>query len=183
MDENELVIVCHCEKHAQLYIIKDDAIEKELDNTKVSFVDPHECEEKTWDKIATNSKQYVWAFNCPIGPALVNPQFLRDFVWTDVFLEIIRESRRILKPGGQFISGIGNSINIASVDLEKFVNVPELSGWQYKIVKANEFTFNLGKKKQGVPSDYKRNLIVFTKTVEGGKRKRSTRKRKTRRHR
>jgi hypothetical protein len=183
MDESELVIVCHCEKHPQLYIIKDDTLGRQLDNTIISFVDPDVCEGNTWDKIASRSKQYVWAFNCPIGPAIVNPEFTRDMLWTQIFLEIIRESKRILKPGGQFISGIGNQIDIDTVHLDKFINVPELSGFEYKLVKANDFTFNLGKRKEGKPSDYKRNLIVFTKVAEGGKRKRLTRKRKTRRHR
>jgi len=183
MDETELVIVCHCEKHSQLYTIKDNKIDIAIDNKKVSFVDPRVCEGNTWEKIEPNSKQYVWGFNCPIGPVLVNPEFKRDMLWTDIFLEIIRESNRVLKPGGQFISGIGNSIDVDAIDLDKFVNVPELSSWKIKIVKGSDYIFNLGKIQAGYPPDFKRNLMVFTKVSAGGKRKkRAPRRRKTRKN-
>jgi len=176
MDESELVVVCHCEKHPQLYTIKNNDLDKAIDNKKVSFVDPTVCRESTWLKIESKSKQYVWAYNCPIGPVLMNTDFNRDIIWTEIFLDILNNSKRVLKPGGHFISGIGNTVNIDDVSLEKFINVPELTDWKIKMVKASDFTFNLGKSL----TDFKRNLMVFTKAVEGGKRnkKRKTRRRK-----
>lgn len=183
MDESELVIVCHCEKHPQLYTVKDNKLDKPIDNKKVSFVDPSVCGENTWEKIASNSKQYVWGFNCPVGPALTNPEFDRSAFWTAHLLDILENSKRVLKPGGQFISGIGNTIDIDTIDLNKFVNVPEMSSWKIKVVKGSDYVFNLGKIQLGYPPDIKYNLMVFTKVSAGGKRKkRTTRRRKTRRN-
>jgi len=182
MDESELVIVCHCEKHSQLYRIKDNKIDTPIDYKKVSFVDPRVCEDNTWEKIAPNSKQYIWGFNCPIGPALTNPEFDRSAFWTDTLLNILENSKRVLKSGGEFVSGIGNTIDVDTIDLDKFINVPELSSWKIKVVKGSDYVFNLGKIQVGHPPDFKRNLMVFTKISAGGKRKkRATRRRKTRR--
>jgi hypothetical protein len=178
MDESDLVVVCHCETHPQLYTIKNDRIDKKLDNSKVSFVDPDVCPEKTWGNIKENTKKYVWAFNCPIGPTITSESFSKEY--SGIFLEILEHSKKILIEGGQFITGIGNNF-VKRVSLDKFNGVPELSGWKYKIVEANQFTFNLGKYEPGKPTDFKRELVVFTKTTDGGKRKRSTRKGKYRR--
>ena len=181
MDENDLVVVCHCEKHAQLYTVKGDELDRPIDNKSVSFVDPQICEGRTWEKIKTGSKRYVWAFNCPIGPAIRNRGFNRGQWWVQTLLEILESSKRVLKPGGQFITGISSKPGQDESILEKFINVPELSVWNIQIVEASDFAFNLGKMYEGSLADFKRRLIVFTKVIGGGKRQRRT-KRKTRRH-
>jgi len=183
MDEKELVVVCHCEKHAQLYTIKEGALDRPLDNERVSFVDPGVCTGRIWDKIQTASKQYVWAFNCPIGPAIRNRGFNRGQWWVQILLEILENSKRVLKPGGQFIAGISSKPDLDDSILEKFINVPELSDWNIKIVEASDFAFNLGKMYEGSLADLKRRLIVFTKVMGGGKRgrkRRTTRRRRKR---
>jgi SAM-dependent methyltransferase len=180
MHESELVVVCHCEKHAQLYTVKGDELDRPIDNKSVSFVDPGICETRTWDKILTASKQYVWAFNCPIGPAIRNRGFNRGQWWVQTLLEILENSKRVLKPGGQFITGISSKPGQDESILEKFINVHELSDWNIQIVEASDFAFNLGKMYEGSLADFKRRLIVFTKVTGGGKRgrKRHTRRRK-----
>jgi hypothetical protein len=184
MDESELVIVCHCEKHPQLYRVRDNHLDTIIDNTRISFVDPDICTEKTWDKIETSSKKYVFAFNCPFG-GMLSAEVMDPAGWQmKILFEVLENSKRVLKAGGQFISGISNAIDIDTFNLDKFTGIPELSGWKITAVKGNDFTFNLGKSQPGNPPDIKRNLLVFTKLVEGGRRKRVrriTRKRKTRR--
>jgi len=182
MDDSELVVVCHCEKHAQLYVTKNDMLVRPLDNKKVSFVDPFVCKEKTWDKIETSSKQYVWAYGCPIALVLMSDILLdKDDYWTGNFFDILKNSKRILKPGGQFITGIDNAIHPDKINLEKFVGVPELSDWTIKMINANDYIFNLGKEEDGLPLNVKNNLMIFTLVSVGGKRK-NTRKRKARNH-
>jgi len=172
--DEKLVVVCHCKIHPKLHTVKYKNegniyplgfLYRQL-GPSVTYVDPL-CEGNTWDKIEASSKKYVWAFNCPVYPAIEGG--LEKDMYTDTLLSILDESYRVLEPGGYLIFGLYYDPSEKALDTFKILNK-----WTIKILPASEFLFNLGKE-----GDIKQRLLIFTKVQEGGKRKR----RRTRRQR
>ena len=98
-----LVVVCHCKIHSQIFTVKDGNLYRPLGPT-VTYVDTDErCKDNTWDKIANSSKKYVWAFNCPVYPAIERGG---NDMYTDILLNILDESYRVLDLGGHVIVGL-----------------------------------------------------------------------------
>ena len=106
--DSELVIACHCEIHEKLYYVNRD---NKLDYNRpigstVDYIDPNpNCIGATWDKIATESKTYVWAFNCPILLLFTHAadKTIDKGYWYGVFLSLIKNAYRVLRVGGKFI--------------------------------------------------------------------------------
>ena len=174
--DSELVVVCHCKKHVQLYYANGETLLNPLgDEVQYVDVDP-ECSEANWDAIKTNSKLYVLGYNCPVYYALLEPSI--DTFWTQNLLDILINSWRVLKNGGNVILGDTKDTNYDLTNLQVF-----LDSWDptHKWVVSSElsidFTFSLGK---ALPiKKIHPRLILFTKVSAGGKRKRKTRRRKS----
>ena len=174
--DSELVVVCHCKKHSQLYYADGDKLINPLgDEVQYVDIDP-ECPEANWDAIKTNSKLYVWGYNCPVAYALLNPSL--DILWTQHLLDILINSWRVLKNGGKVILGINKETEYDINYLQGFLDSWDPTHkWVVSSERSIDFTFSLGK---ALPiKKIHPRLILFTKVSAGGnRRKRTTRKRK-----
>lgn len=198
MDDKDIVVVCHCAKHTTLYHAKSG---KPL-GSDVQYVDPYVCPDSKWDAIQSNSKLFVFAAFCPVYYTLEWDEDADDDDWDpslNTLLDILGESLRVLKPGGKVIFPRAKN-NDAVPKLQQLVG----GGWKVSFIKEEDATFpilappheetligdtiwvwhegrRVTKQKAielGVwpPKFYYGSFIVFTKRVDGGKRKRGTRK-------
>jgi hypothetical protein len=99
----KIVFVCHCEKHAPLYYVKNKV--KIPVGKEAQYVDPN-CN-ATWDAITPRSKDIVFAIHCPVYSCfrLDYKEFhekggYNNYWNCDIFLDILAHSRRVLKTGG-----------------------------------------------------------------------------------
>ena len=181
MFDSELVVTCHCPvpKHPQIYYVESGALGAPL-GAEVKYVDP-KCPENTWDKIADNSKTYVWGMYCPVYPLLLHANYEMAFS-VNVVVELLDNSYRVLKNGGSVIfpdNGIINSDRTDKLsEIQQFINThTRFNNWKLTLINANEFSFNLGYNNSLNILKIPNILYVFTKIEEpqserGGKRKR-----------
>ena len=168
--DSELVVVCHCKKHAQLYYAKGETLLNPIsDEVMYVDVDP-ECPEATWDVIKTNSKSYVWGFSCPIYIGLLEPSTQVSYT----LINILKNSWRVLKNGGKVIFGLPDKVDYDIAQLQRFFDL-----WVVSSELADNFLFNLGKINIFGTIIINKKLLIFTKVSVGGKRKRKTRRRKS----
>jgi len=212
MDDRDLVVVCHCKKHKQLYHIINGDMTHPL-GSEVQYVDP-ECKESTWDKIESNSKLYVYAAFCPVYRVIEFNKNSEDEEWSyslDTLLHILSGSYRVLENGGKVIfpraSGKSGKTILKVQDLINSIH--GIGKWEISFFKENDAQIsfpivayqeredvikdndiwvwnNNGRltrktdaiKKGTWPLKYKLgSFVVFTKIVEGRKKKqRKTRK-------
>jgi len=180
MDESKLVIACHCEKYPQMYLVNpDNTIGKNL-STEVTYVDPHACPGKTWERIATASKKYVWGENCSVYTELrLATKYLIPRYHDAQLLNILRESYRILEEGGIVIfpleTGMYTEGSVEFIRGHKEIK----SKYTVSIIDVKDAPFRLGHSyDEKVTSIPKEKLIIFLKkSVTGGLRyKRKSRK-------
>jgi hypothetical protein len=190
MDESKLVIACHCEKYPQMYLVNpDNTIGKDL-STEVTYVDPHACPGKTWERIAPESKKYVWGENCSVYMELrlsTKNRIARSY--DSQLLNILRESYRILEKDGIVIFPLETGM-YTEESVEIIRNDTEVkSKFTVSIIDVKDAPFRLGHSyDEKVTSIPKEKLIIFLKkSVTGGirykrkSRKLTRRKRLTRR--
>ena len=156
----------------QMHLVKQDGtIGREL-SEDITYVDPS-CRGKTWERIASNSKDYVWGEICPVYTSFMRgKKQLERPVGDEQLLNILKESHRILKPGGSAIFGeMSDFINKDSI--KELADYPKIkSHWKVSIEKANKFTFNLAHKSDtGGFYTTKDELIIFTKRAAAGGRR------------
>ena len=180
MDESKLVIACHCEKYPQMYLVNpDNTIGKDL-STEVTYVDPHACPGKTWERIAPESKKYVWGENCSVYTELrLATKYLNSRSGDPQLLNILRESYRILEEGGIVIfpleTGMYTEESVEFIRGHKEIK----SKYTISIIDVKDAPFRLGHSyDENVTSIPKEKLIIFLKkSVSGGLRyKRKSRK-------
>ena len=157
MEDKDLVVVCHCKKHNQLYHVENGVITTPL-GPDVQYVDPYECEDATWDKVNTNSKQFVFSAACPVFAILEwdesskeedlnenqnNSEFPDR--WSenlDNLFIILANARRVLKPGGQFIfPSVSSKEDVVPKIQDLIDTTPGVKKWQVSFVKDGEATF------------------------------------------
>ena len=170
--DSDLVIVCHCKHHPQMYHLKNGALEQV---NGALYIDP-ECPESTWADIEAGSKTYVWGENCPVAPQIYNGTLEGDFSLTN----ILDESWRILKNGGRVIfPGKYNTSMVQPIqdliDSGAFKNK-----WEFSILNSNDFSFFLTREDKFGKFRRQSPLAIFTKPMSGGKRKTVKRKRRSR---
>jgi len=186
MKDSDLLVLCHCKIHDQLYYVIDDNITRELTN-EVTYIDPS-CPKTTWDDIESNSKKYIWGFNCPIRMIIAystKEKLFRMFFVED-FIEICKESWRTLKPGGKLIFSGDYDKDFDTQPLQEYINNhDDIYKWHFSVEKASEFEFNLAKKHKNsrLSTQIHTGLAVFTKPNyhNGGKHKNTRRKSRKRR--
>ena len=172
--DSEVVIACHCETMPQMHLVKHDGtIGREL-TSDITYVDPS-CDGKTWERIESNSKDYVWGENCPVYTAFMRgtPQIQRP-IGDEQLLNILQESYRILKPGGSAIFGEMSDF-IKKDKIKEIADYPKIKPhWKVRIKKASKFPINLAhKSKVGGFYTTKEELIIFTKRAPAGGRRKS----------
>lgn len=176
--DSEILIACHCEKHPQMYYVIGGVLHTPV-SPEAQYVDPYECPEKTWDKIAENSKTYIWGVNCPVAMQINNV----NITATGNLIGILDECWRVLKRGGQVIFpgryeiGLVERVQALIDSNDAFRNK-----WRFSIIKAEDFTFSLGHINiySGLPVIHPI-LAVFTKPASGGRSKCKTLKKRKRR--
>lgn len=183
MNEEELVIACHCERMGQMYIKnQDDSIEPLSDN--ITYVDPT-CKDKTWESIPSLSMKYVWGENCPVYTEFRLGKRAFKRCQDAQLLNILRESYRILKSEGIIIFPLETNY-YSEESIETLRETSEInSRYKITIVSIKDAPFILGHKSE-VGSRWtfpNENVIIFTKKEEGGGRKNKTRRKKTLRRR
>ena len=177
--DSDVVIACHCETMPKMHKINHDgSIGHEL-GPDITYVDTS-CEGKTWERIEAGSKKYVWGENCPVYTAFMRgtPQLNRP-VGDEQLLNILRESHRILKPGGCVVFG-DLSDYIKKDKIKEIADYPKIKpDWKVRIEKATEFPINFAHKSDvGGVYTTKEVLIIFTKRAQAGGRRRSKMKRR-----
>ena len=179
--DSEVVIACHCETMPQMHKINHDGSIGHEVGPDITYVDTS-CEGKTWERIEAESKAYVWGENCPVyGSFMFGTSRLNRPIGDEALLDILRESHRILKPGGCVVFG-DEDFNMEHVKaLKKYPKIK--SHWKIMVKKATEFPINFvhKSKTEGVYS-IKKELIIFTKRAQAGGRRKSTMKRRKIRH-
>jgi hypothetical protein len=184
VEDSEIVIACHCETMPQMHKINRDGSIGHALGPDITYVDIS-CEGKTWERIEAGSKKYVWGENCPVYIAFMRgtPQLNRP-VGDEQLLNILRESHRILKPGGSAVFGEMSDF-IKKDNIKEIADYPEIkSHWKVRIKKPTEFPINFAHKSEiGDFYTTKEELIIFTKRAQGGgKRKSRVKRRKIRHH-
>jgi hypothetical protein len=179
--DSDVVIACHCEeKYGKIHEVdRDGSIGREV-SEDITYVDPS-CEGKTWERIESGSKAYVWGENCPVyGSFMFGTSRLNRPIGDEALLDILRESHRILKPGGSVVFG---DVDFNMEHVKALKKYPKIKPhWKIKVTKANKFPINFShkSKSEGVYS-IKEELIIFTKRGQaGGKRKSTVKRRKMR---
>jgi SAM-dependent methyltransferase len=150
----------------------------------ITYVDPS-CEGKTWERIEAGSKSYVWGENCPVYTSFMRgtPQLNRP-IGDEQLLNILRESHRILKPGGCVVFGeMSDFIN--KDNIKEIADYPKIKpDWKVRIKKAKKFLINFAHKSDvGGFYTTKEELIIFTKRAQAGGKRKGTMKRRKIRHR
>jgi len=175
VSDEDIVIVCHCKKHSPVFHVY--STNSRSVGEGISYVDPEVCPEDTWDKIADNSKTYVWGINCPVGPIITNTYPLFMETSKQILNDILIHSWRVLKMGGKVVFP-------GPYDDKMIPAVQDIVGtkWIFSIENTSEFPLSLVKKGEGSGKlKVFPKIAVFTKVVhEGGKMKRRV-KRKTKR--
>lgn len=150
---------------------RDGTIGREL-SEDITYVDPS-CSGKTWERVDSNSKDYVWGENCPVYTAFMRgKKQLERPVGDEQLLNILKESHRILKPGGSAIFGeMSDFIN--KDNIKELADYPKIkSHWKVDVQKANKFPMNLAHKSDtGGFYTTKEELIIFTKRAPAGGRR------------
>jgi hypothetical protein len=183
--DSDVVIACHCEeKYGKMHKVnRDGSVGHEL-GPDITYVDKS-CEGKSWERIEAGSKAYVWGENCPVYTAFMRgtPQLNRP-VGDEQLLNILRESHRILKPGGCVVFGeMSDFIN--KDNIKEIADYPKIKpDWKVRIKKANKFPINFAHKSDvGGFYTTKEELIIFTKRGQAGGKRKSTVKRRKIKHR
>jgi hypothetical protein len=185
--DSELVLVCHCPppKHTQIYYVVDGEFKTPV-GEEVQYVD-ESCPENAWDKIEDNSKSYIWGIYCPIYLLFKfegNSGLTTRNISSIAFIDILKNSWRILKPSGIVVFMIPESLVAKMENLVEKVKIIEeytqtdtelLGNWEMSIKHVSEVPFTLGYHGRS-NSDY---LFVCTKISSGGK-KEKRKKMKTR---
>lgn len=186
MFDSELVVTCHCPvpKHQQIYYVEESGALGTPLGAEVKYVDPT-CPENSWDKIADNSKTYVWGMYCPVYILLLRAIY--QDLCVNVIVDILDNSDRVLKNGGSVIfpeNGIINSDRTDKLyEIQQFINNLTSKNWKLTLINANEFSFNLGYINSSNFLRVPNILYVFTKieklqseeelqSEKGGRRKR-----------
>lgn len=164
--DSELVVVCHCNMHQQLYYVENGELNTPLGPT-VQYVDP-KCIGNTWGKIPDNSKTYVYGVHCPVAF-----QIRSGLEKHGELVAIINEAGRVLKKGGKVIFG-GDFDSTITDRLQAELNTSEkiLHKWDFSIIDSKDFIFSLGhiQKLSKEPVVFPK-MAIFTKPVVGGKRR------------
>jgi len=157
----DIVVACHCEpelKESMLPMYKITADGKEL-LTDATYVDPA-CEGRSWERVESSSKQYIWGENCPVYIELTQGRsFFNDGIEEGLLFSILKESYRILRPGGSAIFPILPE-KVNEEIIQKLQEHPIIQGrWKIAVEKTLTFPIRLapGNREQ------KKALIVFTK--------------------
>ena len=150
--DSELLIACHCEKYSQMYYVKNGVLDTPV-GVEAHYVDPIACPEKTWEKIPTNSKTYIWGVFCPIAQDILHSNIL-------ILPGILNNSWRILKRGGHVIFPGPYDMSLvepmqAAIDSD----VTMENKWRFSIVKTKDFPFVLAHIKSAIYST----MAIFTK--------------------
>ena len=152
--DSELLIACHCEKHSQIYYIKNGVLDTPV-GVEAHYVDPTACPEKTWEKIPTNSKTYIWGIHCPVAQDILHSYF-------GVSRNILNNSWRILKKGGHVI--FPGPYDMSLVEPMQTVidsDVTMKNKWKFSIVMTKDFPFVIASAKSAIYST----MAIFTKTA------------------
>jgi len=165
-----------------MHIKKPGNIIEPLSN-KVTYVDP-QCADRTWAEIPSLSKKYVWGENCSVYSELRLGARVLKRSGDPQLLNILRESYRILKPGGFVMFPLESGL-YSKESIETLKEAPEIKPqYTISIVEARDSPFILGhlSRPTGEWTFTKENVIIFTKkeTVGGFKKKkrRATRKKR-----
>jgi hypothetical protein len=170
IDENELVVVCHClQTHGPLYYVNTngDITNKALGKS-VEYIDPIACPDNKWSNIKSNSKRYVYGINCPIYYLFSQDNKYPEINATPEFLEILEnilsESYRVLKVGGCVIFPTWRSkMNKDKIKQSKLLDFV-YGHYDVNIIDAKTFKFNLSTKispKKKI--NEKDSILLFTK--------------------
>jgi hypothetical protein len=149
--DNDIVIACHCEKHRKLYLYFQNGSSRELEGEQ--YVDPYACPGRTWERIKTNSIQYIWGQFCPIYLVFFNGF---DNVFFRMLINILNEASRILKVGGSII------FPIPKKNQEPVKYFPKVTGFTLEIKKNDGLPINIYYENHNV-QDTISYLIIFTK--------------------
>jgi hypothetical protein len=175
IDISDILIICHCEIHPEVFLKDGGASEKPISSV-VDFVDPKACPERTWDKINNESKSYIWGINCPVGAQIEHA----TLDWAGSLIPILNNSWKILKANGKVIFP-GRYTSEKLEELKALVDSNSNNKWDISIIPASEFEFSIYhiNKYSGNPATHPY-LAIFTKVAEGGRRSRYNRSRKYR---
>jgi hypothetical protein len=137
--------------------------------TSATYVDPA-CEGRSWERVESSSKQYIWGENCPVYIELTfGRSFMGDAIEEGLLFNILKESYRILRPGGSAIFPILPE-KVNEEIIEQLQEHPIIQArWKISVERTSSFPIRLA------PGDreLKKALIVFTKRTGPNRNRRN----------
>lgn len=182
MNEDELVIICHCSRHPTLYYRNGFTMTPV--GKQVQYVDPV-CPESRWDTIADNSKMYVYGMNCPIVLGILTRASDKQVYGTTILSEILENAWRVLKPGGKVLFPGQYTIDKNFIDLFQATIDTDENGifkhkWKFTMTYIKDSSLDIGKTERTPESNS--TYTEFRKPISSGSRmrRRTYKKRGTR---